>query len=397
MLILADALVSAPDRVLRPGRLRVSGRRILEAGANLRPKNGEEILELPGITLAAGFLNLHAHLELAPLHGKIPPALPFAGWLRQILSLLPGLHSTARTASILESSRKAAETGTTTVLTILSDPAALAGLAGTLPRIWWALEFMDLHGDPGPARQMERLAAWLSRHPGADWKAALSPHAPYSASPGLYRECARLASELHLPFTTHWAESPEEEELFRSGGGPLRQLLPQSWAHGKLSERLESMPPASLVAHGNHLAETDFPILSARDCVAVHCPTSHAWFGRQPFPLQRFRQHRLPVVLGTDSPASSDNRCFDLRLEARTFHQTHPQVPYAEIWPMLTTLPAKALGQEGILGSLQPGAEADWVGWKVDPSADPATAILTSTGSAEIISVAGRLHRPERI
>ena len=397
MLILADALLLAPDHVLRPGRLRVSGRTILESGADLRPQPGEEILELPGLTLAPGFLNLHAHLELATLHGKIPSALPFAEWLRQVLSLLPGLHSTARAASILESSRLAAESGTTTILTILSDPTALAALAGTLPRIWWALEFMDLHRDPEPAGQMDRLSAWLSRHPGADWKPAISPHAPYSASSDLYRACTLLASELRAPFTTHWAESSEEGELFRSGGGSLRALLPESWVPGHLSDRFENMPAGSLIAHGNHLGETDLQNLSARHGFIIHCPTSHAWFGRDPFPLEKFRPHGVPVVLGTDSPASSDNRFFDMRIEARTFHQNHPKVPWPEIWSMVTTLPAQALGQEGKLGCLQPGAEADWVGWKLDPSADPIAAIFESTEPAEIISVAGRLHRPEKI
>ena len=397
MLILADALLLAPDRVLRPGRLRVSGRIIREVGPDLRPLAGEEVLELPGITVAPGFLNLHAHLELVSLHGRIPAGLPFVEWLGQILSLLPALHSTARTASILESGRRAAESGTTAILTILSDPTALAALGGTVPRIWWALEFMDLHGDPEPARQMERLAAWLSRHSGQDWKAALSPHAPYSASSNLYRACSLLSAELRAPFTTHWAESAEEEELFRAGGGPLRALLPESWIPGHLSDRFKNMPAGSLMAHGNHLAETDLQNLSARrDCI-IHCPTSHTWFGRKPFALEKFRQHGVPVVLGTDSPASSDNRFFDLRREAHTFHHNHPKIPWSEIWSMVTTLPAQALGQEGRLGCLQPGSEADWVGWKIDPSADPIAAIFESTGPAEIVSVAGRLHRPEKI
>ena len=108
MLILADALVLAPDRVLRPGRLRVAGRTIRAVGQDLRPEPGEEILNLPGLTLAPGFINLHAHLELAPLHGKLRPGQPFADWLRQLLALLPGLHSTARAAAIVESSRRAA-------------------------------------------------------------------------------------------------------------------------------------------------------------------------------------------------------------------------------------------------------------------------------------------------
>jgi len=413
MLILADALVSTPDRVLRPGRLRVSGRTIQEVGSDLQALPGEEVLELPGLTLAPGFLNLHAHLELSPLHGKVAPRLPFAEWLRQILALLPGLHATARTASILKTSRSAAESGTTTILSILSDPRSLAGLAGTLPRIWWALEFMDLHGDPQPAIQMDRLAAWLSRHPGCDWHAAISPHAPYSASTDLYRACAGLAKNLRMPFTTHWAESAEEAELFKTGNGSLRPLLPDSWVPDSPSDRFEAVPKGSLLAHGNEMAMDDIQHLQTRGCFVVHCPTSHAWFGRKPFPLETFRQQKLPVILGTDSPASSDNRSLDLRVEARAFHQAHPEVSWSEIWSMLTTLPASALGQADRLGTLSPGAQADWVAWRLPPTptphppttpthlapvpTDPIPTILTSTDPAEVISVAGRLHRPEKI
>lgn len=395
MLIQAEALVLAPERILRPGRLRVSGRTIREVGSDLRPEAGEEILELPRLTLAPGFLNLHAHLELAPLHGKIRPGVGFAEWLRQLLLLLPGLHSTARTASILESSRNAAETGTTTLLSILTDPAALAGLAGTLPRIWWAREFMDLHGNPQPAQAMDQLAAWLSRHPGCDWHAAISPHAPFTASSKLYGECVRLASELRIPFTTHWAETLDEEELFASGGGSLRPLLPDSWSSGLLSERSQSFPQGSLLVHGNRIPERQMAGFARRGCFVIHCPCAHAWFGREDFHARSFLQNRIPVALGTDSPACSENHLFDLRVEARAFRRAHPEVSCSEVWSMLTTIPAKSLGQEGRLGCLAAGAEADWVAWRLDSSADPVPAILESNEKAEILSVAGRLHRPE--
>jgi cytosine/adenosine deaminase-related metal-dependent hydrolase len=397
MLILADALLSAPDCVLRPGRLRISGQTVQETGTDLMPRPGEEVLELPGITLAPGFINLHAHLELTPLHGKIPTGLPFAEWLRQILLLLPGLHATARTASMVGSSRTAAETGTTTILSILSDPSALAGLAGTLPRVWWALEFMDLHGDPQTANQMDRLAAWLSRHPGCAWQAAISPHAPYSASSDLYRTCARLAAELHLPFTTHWAESLEEEELFPNGQGPLRKLLPDSWTPGHLADRSAAFPAGSLLAHGNLMPEAALSDFGKRGCFVIHCPLAHRWFRRDPFPLEKFQRHGIPVILGTDSPASSDNLSLDLRAEIRAFRQTYPQIHLPDLWHMVTTLPARALGQEGRLGVLKPGAAADWVGWKLPPSSDPALAIFDSTDPAEICCVAGRIHRPEQL
>ncbi|NCZ96355.1 hypothetical protein EBZ02_04210, partial [bacterium] len=148
MLILADALLQAPDRVLRPGRFRVSGRVIRDVGTDLRPEPGEEILELPGVTLAPGFLNLHAHLELASLHGVLTPGKEFPIWLKQILGRLPGLTSEVRRQSICRSTQNALRNGTTSILSVTSDIPAMAGLTSTASRIWWALEFMDLQIPP---------------------------------------------------------------------------------------------------------------------------------------------------------------------------------------------------------------------------------------------------------
>lgn len=406
MLILADALLQAPDRLLRPGHLRIFGKTVLETGRNLSPRAGEQVMELSGITLTPGFLNLHTHLELSPLHGKIPPSLAFAEWLRKLLPMLPGLNSTLRADAILSSARSAAETGTTTILNILSDPEALAGLGGTLPRIWWALEFMDLYGDPQPEKQMDRLAAWLSRNPACLWYAAISPHAPYSASPDLYRRTARLATELRIPFTTHLAESADEEELLRHGQGALRALLPESWTPDRPTDWMNAIPARSLIAHGNRFTDNELEDLSQRGCFVVHCPTSHAWFGRERFALEKFRRHQVPVVLGTDSPASSNNCALDLRAEARAFRQSHPEVTPAELWSMITTLPAQALGQEGRLGCLQPGSAADWVGWRLPPPTPPTpsptptdliSVILDSTTPPQLLSVAGQVHHLEPI
>ncbi len=46
----------------------------------------------------------------------------------------------------------------------------------------------------------------------------VSPHAPYSASPDLYRACA----DLGLPVATHLAESEAETQWLLDGAGPWR-------------------------------------------------------------------------------------------------------------------------------------------------------------------------------
>ena len=71
MLIRAGALIESTNRVHRPGHLRMEKGKILAVGSNLVPLPGEEILSIPEITLAPGWINLHAHLELSALYGVL--------------------------------------------------------------------------------------------------------------------------------------------------------------------------------------------------------------------------------------------------------------------------------------------------------------------------------------
>ena len=177
MLILADAVLESLGTIHRPGCLRINGDTISEVGSSLSSHPGEEVLRLPGLTLTPGFINLHAHLELSSLANTLSPTNTFTDWLRQIIPLLPGLTPEVRRRSITQSSQNALLSGTTSLLSITSDVSTLSGLTSTATRVWWALEFMDLHAPAHPAEGLDRVTAWLARHPTSAWHLALSPHA----------------------------------------------------------------------------------------------------------------------------------------------------------------------------------------------------------------------------
>ena len=113
MLIRAGALIESANRVHRPGHLRMGKGKILAVGSNLVPLPGEEVLSIPEITLAPGWINLHAHLELSSLSGVLRKGNTFSGWLEELLPLLPTLTPEVRRSSILISTRHAAHSGTT--------------------------------------------------------------------------------------------------------------------------------------------------------------------------------------------------------------------------------------------------------------------------------------------
>ena len=406
MLILADAVLESLGTIHRPGCLRIHGDSISEVGSSLFPHPGEEVLRLPGLTLTPGFINLHAHLELSSLANTLSPTDTFTDWLRQIIPLLPGLTPEVRRRSITQSSQNALLSGTTSILSITSNVSALAGLTSTATRVWWALEFMDLHAPAHSAEGLDRVTAWLARHPTSAWHLALSPHAPYTASPSLFQELAQLSTQHRLPFTTHLAESNEETQLLCGKKGPLQNLLPADlkrddflgnrssldWCH-----RHQTLPPHPILAHLNELSESDLPYLRETHATVVHCPSAHRWFQRKPFLSDLLRENQIPICIGTDSPASSANLHLDLRQEIRLLQENCPSLTPQEAWASLTTYPARALQLEDKLGTLQVGRWADWIGWKIPANHDPVSWILQSHDPAQVSCVAGRITQHDPI
>jgi cytosine/adenosine deaminase-related metal-dependent hydrolase len=116
-----------------------------------------------------------------------------------------------------------------------------------------------------------------------------------------------------------------------------------------------------LLVHMNEVSENDFQILerSKAKFSIVHCPRSHRYFGRRPFSLQKFREHRFNICLGTDSLASNE----DLSLfgEMRVLQQAQPALSPSEILEMVTVNPARALGVGDYLGKIRVGYRADLI------------------------------------
>jgi len=407
MLVQAEALIESADHIHRPGHLRFLDQLITEIGSNLQPNPGEEVLKLPGLTLAPGFINLHAHLDLAGLQDRLQPGKDFSEWLRQVISCLPELTPERRRQSVVESSCRALRSGTTSVLSILSDPATLGGLTSTCTRTWWALEFMDFAGSVNAAEVLDRAKAWLLRHPTSFWHLALSPHSPYTASPELNRSIQELSAQQQLPFTTHLAESPVETLFLAGQSSPLRSLLPMELSRKDLKATNRSatdwcmanqtLPHGPILAHGNEVVESDVEYLLERKATITHCPLAHRWFDRKPFPFSLYQKRGVPVCLGTDSPAGSSNARFDLRLEVEEFRAHHPHVSTQEAWAMITTGPAHALQRASQLGSLCPGAWADWVAWRVPATGDLLESILKHRQNAEWTCVGGLPTHQETI
>lgn len=221
----------------------------------------------------------------------------------------------------------------------------------------------------------------------------LAPHGTTTCSPETLKKVYQLDRKYQAPFTLHTAEMDYEmRELKEKFGCTPVEFLDQIGVLG----------PSTLAAHGIHLSESDILLLKKRGSSVSHCIASNTKAAKGVAPVLSMLEHQIPVGLGTDGPASGNT--LDLFTQMRfcaNFHKNENRdrgvLPAKEIVAMATIGGAKALGLDGITGSLEPGKEADLVLVETDsvnmfPVYDPYSALVYSAGSWNVkeVYVAGR-------
>ncbi|HJU48079.1 MAG TPA: amidohydrolase family protein, partial [Gaiellaceae bacterium] len=164
----------------------------------------EQAVILPGL------VDAHSHLEYA-LYAGFGDGLSFGPWI--------GLHVERKAKLSLEEMDDIARVGAAACLTSgitavgdasFSGSAALAcaelGLRGTV--------FLEVFGPDATAlERFEEVRARVEPALTDRMRIGVSPHAPYTCGPDLYRACAALG----VPVATHLNESDDELAYLRAG------------------------------------------------------------------------------------------------------------------------------------------------------------------------------------
>ena len=354
---------------IEDGAVLLEGNKIMGVGRWADLKTPDAI-DLGESILMPGLINAHCHLDYTCLRGAILPPESFASWILRINDIKRTLTDDDYLASVQQGLEESLRAGTTTILNIESFPEILLNLKRPTPRVWWFLELLDIRSRFGTEELVVGALSLLDQP--ADWLGGpgLSPHAPFTTSLALYRLAAECASLRQVPVMTHLAETQEEFDLFVHGRGPLHDFLAKL---GRDMTDLDGqspvarlfqpgvLPKGAILTHMNALTESDWDLLAARvdDFSVVHCPRCHSYFGRPEFPIHRFLESGINLCLGTDSLAS--NWSLDLFAEMRHLREIHPSLPSESVLHMVTRAAAKAIGQEGLLGEIAPGAHADLI------------------------------------
>ena len=383
MIVCARIVVTMNGAPIENGAVHVINGRIVEVGnfSNVARANNE-IIDLGESVLLPGLINAHCHLDYTCLRGKIPRPKSFINWIRLINAEKGKLTAEDYVTSINAGFAEAQRFGTTTIANLTAFPELIAKIDPPI-RTWWFAELIDVREPERASEIVESAIDSLKRL--ENW--GLAPHAPFTASENLFRDCQEIALRENIFLTTHLAESREEMKMFRDASGPLYQFMKEigremtdcgddtplqsflrqlHFSQRDLSVRAGQAVSFGktdgwIIAHLNELTESDFDLLrEIRHKFSIaHCPRSHVYFGHVDFQFERLQRLGFNVCLGTDSLASNDD--LSLFAEMRAFQKEFPKVPPERILEMVTMNPARALRRENEVGKIERGFLADMI------------------------------------
>ena len=183
------------------GAVRVTGSRIVEVGKfSAFASDKDEIIDLGECVLLPGLINVHCHLDYTCLRGKIPQQKSFTDWIRAINAEKGKLKAEDYVASINAGFAEAQRFGTTTIANLTAFPELIAKIE-PLIQTWWFAELIDVREPERAAEIVESATDSLKCT--ENW--GLAPHAPFTASENLFRDCQEIASRENILLTTHLA------------------------------------------------------------------------------------------------------------------------------------------------------------------------------------------------
>jgi cytosine/adenosine deaminase-related metal-dependent hydrolase len=372
----AEWLFSAACSLERAHGVLIQGDRIIavdDAKTLQRDHPDAVMIDFGDAIILPGLINPHTHLELSNCNSTDAADLPFEDWILTIPAR-SGTDGGAPQEVITQAVHRGVAECIRFGVTSVGDISKFAEQTRTVLRDG-PLRTVSYGETLGLAKARERyhrqLAAAIDRRLASEHlRIALSPHAPYTIEFASYQQCLRVARQNDLPLATHLAETPHESHFLNHLGGAFRRVWEKIglWHDDvatfegspvQFAQAVGLLDYPSLLAHVNYADDADLGLLAAGRASVVYCPRTHQYFGHPPHRWREMLARGINVAIGTDSRASSPdlNLVDDLRL----LHGIAPTLPAETLFEMATLRAARALTQDRLAGSLEPGKFADFV------------------------------------
>lgn len=338
---------------------------ILQTGVCADP--AEEEVFLDGAVIP-GFVNAHCHIELSYMWKLFRKGTGMAGFIDQINALRDTASLEDKLADIQTWMDRLWQRGVTAMADI-SNCADSFAIKAASPM--YTRTFLEVFGtEPQDCAAVIRdVKALQEQALACGLDAAPTPHACYTMSPELLT--AASAEGLRSGYLSyHSEETPEEDEMIRSGSGPMWEnrkragmSTPPVTGTSSLQyflERLQQVHAAPFDEHILLVHEVcmDQEGIDAVKAVLNHpfialCPLSNLFIHNALPPVELLRSNGMKLTIGTDSLSSNDD--LDPVAELFCLQENFPQVPLGEMLGWACRNGAEFLGKEAVFGTLEPG------------------------------------------
>jgi len=369
--------MDAQHRLIDDGAVAVRAERLVGVGKHAdiaRQFQAAHHLDRPEAILMPGLINTHTHAAMSLLRG-IADDLRLQDWLEKYI--FPAEAKNVTPDFVLWGTRLACLemmlSGTTTFVDMyyfedrVAQAAKEAGMRGVLGETILKFKSPD-SATPNDALQFtEKFIQQYKNDPLI--VPAPAPHAIFTNEDRDLRAARQLADKYSVPVIIHLSETKvENDDALRTRGMSPTRLL----------DTLGVLNGPTIAAHGVWLDDADMKILKERGTGIAHCPSSNMKLASGVAPVIKLLGLGIPVGLGTDGPAGSNND-FDMMEEmnlAADLQKVTTGDPTAlnaeQAIAMATIQGARVAGLEKQTGSLEPGKRADLITLRLDrPHAVP--------------------------
>ncbi|ENA30784.1 hypothetical protein HMPREF1487_07684 [Pseudomonas sp. HPB0071] len=355
---------------------------VLAPRSDLRRYQAAESVELPGMLLSPGLINMHGHAAMTLFRG-LADDLPLMTWLQE--HIWPAEAKWVSEDFVRDGTRLAIAEQIKGGITCFSDmyffpQVACEAIHESGMRAQVTLPIMNFPV-PGARTADEAIRRGLELFDDLKLheriKVAFGPHAPYTVSDDKLANVLMLADQLDACIHMHVHETAGEvqEAIEKTGERPLARL-----------RRLGLLGPRFQSVHMTQIDEEDLENLVETNTHVIHCPESNLKLASGFCPVETLWQAGVNVAIGTDGAASNND--LDLLGETRTAALLAKAVAGSataldahRALRMATLNGARALGLERCLGSLEVGKAADMVAFDMSglaqqPIYDPVSQLI---------------------
>jgi len=202
---------------------------------------------------------------------------------------------------------------------------------------------------------------------------AITPRFAVACTPGMLRMAGQLWRE--FPGTLVQAHLAEN----RLETAEVSALFPRRRDYVDVYEHHGLLGPGAVFAHAVYLSRREWKRLHETGSGIAHCPSSNLFLGSGLFSMRRAKKpgRQVRVGLGSDMAGGTSLSQLQMASEAYMVGQLdgYP-IDGVKLFYLATRGGAAAMRLDGVIGSLEPGHEADFV--VLDPAATPMLANRTS-------------------